>query len=280
MDWTSWGPPLLASGIGLASGLALVFRARGGDDKAEQAHALRAHKAALMERLRELDIERPKLTPASWEAEKRALVRQAAETLRELEAIEGCTERPSGGLGLPVGAVGAITLASILVLAWPEAESVPATQLDAPPTGGTSPHAMAEVAARGSALPDDLDALNDLAYDAILGGDLPTAMGAVEKARRLAPDDPLVRTHLDIMRMNVGMVARAADDLTLIIEQHPTQVRAILWLAYATSQQGDEDAARALLERVLELAPGSDDATMARSWMMEMDRAAGEAPTP
>ena len=108
---------------------------------------------------------------------------------------------------------------------------------------------------------------------ALLAGQLPTAMGAVEKARQLAPDDPLVRVHLDVMRLNVGMVDRAHEDLDDIVSEHPDMVRAILWLAFAKGQKGDEDGARALLERVLEKAPDSEEATMGRSWMMEIDAA-------
>lgn len=280
MDWNSWGPPLIATTIGLASGFALVFNARRGDARDERAQTLRAHKAGLMDRLRELELERPKLPASTYEEERRALVAQAAATLRELEELEG-TQRPSSaGLGLPIAAAAAITVASVLVVVWPESSAAPAASIDDAPTGGSNPHAMAEMAAQGDELPDDLDKLNDMAYRAILAGQLPTAMGAVEKARQMAPDDPLVRIHLDVMRINVGMVDRAAEDLDDIVAEYPDQVRAILWLAYAKGQRGDEATAREMLEQVLEKAPDSEEATMARSWLMEIDKAQGMAPAP
>jgi len=287
VDWNTWLPPILASAVGLATGAVLVWRATGDDSPAGEAHTLREHKAALMERLRELDVERPKLGDETWKAERDALVKQAAETLRRIEALEAKGHRRPASLATPIGVVVAITLASIGVLAWPDSSSsVEPVSLDTPPPrasapagmGGSmggmgAPDSMGEAIAGSDALPDDLDELNAIAYEAMLQGQLPTAMGAVEKARQIAPNDPLVITHLNIMRLNVGMVDKAAVALELLVQDHPDQPRPLLWLAYARGNQGKDDEALVMLEKVLDMAPDSEEATLARSWMMEIDKA-------
>ena len=285
MDWNTWLPPLLASGVGLATGATLVWRSKGGDSPAEEAHTLRAHKSGLMDRLRELEVEKPKLPSETWQAERQALVTQAAETLRRLEALEARGHRRSSSIATPVGIVVAIALASVGVMAWPDMGSdVDPVPLDTPPARtqsamggqggmGAMPSSMAEVTAGSDSLTDNLDELNAMAYDAMLQGQLPVAMSAVEKARTIAPDDPLVNTHLNIMRLNVGMIDKAAEGLEALVAAHPDQPRPLLWLAYARGNQGKDDEARAMLERVLDMAPDSDEAVLARQWLMEIDKA-------
>lgn len=290
MDWNTWLPPLLATGVGLAAGLTLVWQAKGSEGPAEEAHALRAHKASLMERLRELEVERPKLEPATYETERTALVEQAAAALRQLEALETRGAARPPGLMVPIGVVAAITIASIGVLAWPDSsDSVAPVSLDAPPArsrttagagamggGMGAPSSMAEATAMAGSLPSDLAELNTMAYNAILGGELPIAMGAIEKARSIAPDDPLVNTHLNIMRMHMGMTGKAASGLEALVQAHPQQPRPLLWLAYVRGQQGQDAEARGMLERVLDMAPDSDEAVLARQWMMEIDSQAAQ----
>jgi TolA-binding protein len=286
VDWNTWLPPLLATAVGLGTGIALVWKAAGSEGDAEEAHTLREHKAALMERLRELDIERPKLGEEVWQAERKALVQQAAETLKKLETLEAKGHhRPRGLLG-PISIIAAITLASVGVLIWPDSSaSVEPVPLESPSPrtqrapagmGAAAPSSMGEAIAGATALPDDLDELNAIAYEAVLSGDLPVAMGAVDKARSLAPDDPLVNTHLNIMRINVGMMDKAATGLEAIVSAHPDQPRPLLWLAYARGNQGDDDSAYAMLEKVLDMAPDSEEATLARQWMIEIDKVKSE----
>ncbi len=287
MNWNTWLPPLMASGVGLATGAVLVWRAAGTQTPAEEAHALRAHKAALMERLRELEVERPKLPSEVWQSERQALVKQAAETLRKIDALEARGHRRPTSLVGPVMVVGSVALCALGMMAWPDdSSSATPVSLDQPPArtqassgmgGMGAPSSMAEVTSMAGSLPDDLAELNSMAYDAILQGQLPLAMSAVEKARQIAPEDPLVKTHLNIMRINVGMVAKAGEGLEEVVQAHPDQPRPVLWLAYAKGNLGDDEAAKVLLEKVLDMAPASDEATMARQWMMEIDSAAGQA---
>ncbi len=285
MDWNTWLPPLMASGVGIAAGITLVWKASGAESPAEEAHALRAHKAALMERLRELEVERPKLAPSDYDTERAALVKQAAEALQRIEALEARGHSRPSSLLMPVSVVVALGLATVGVMAWPDDSSdalaVPLDQAPAQPRssagmgGAAVPSSMAEVTAMASSLPNDLDELNGMAYDAMLQGQLPVAMSAVEKARQIAPDDPLVNTHLNIMRLNVGMTDKAAEGLAAVVDAHPDQPRPLLWLAYARGHQGRDDEAKAMLQRVLDMAPDSDEATLARQWLMELDQAGG-----
>ncbi|MFH1468252.1 MAG: tetratricopeptide repeat protein [Pseudomonadota bacterium] len=273
MDWNSWGPPLMATGIGLVAGLALVWKARGGGDEAEEAQALAAHKEALLRRLRELDLERPKLHEAEWQEERAALIKQAAEALRRLDALDAKGPARSAGLLMPASLLGALTLLGTAVLVWPSGGDEQIADLQQQPT--PNPHAMATAA--GAGLPEDLDQLNSMAYAALLEGQLSTAMAVIEKARALAPDDPTVRTNLDIMRMNVGMVDKALADLQQVVTAHPQEPRPTLWLAYAHGQKGQDSEARVLLARVIELAPGSEDAQQAMAWLQELDVEPGQA---
>ncbi len=286
MDWNTWLPPILATVVGLGTGIALVWKASGAEGGAEEAHALREHKAALMERLHELDVERPKLGDEVWQAERKALVKQAADTLRRIEALEAKGFHRPTNIFTPVAIITAIALASVGVMIWPDSSSgIEPVPLDAPNTraqrapagmgsGGmvAAPSSMGEALPGASDFPDDLDELNTIAYNAVLSGDLPVAMGAVDKARAMAPDDPLVNTHLNIMRINVGMLDKAAAGLEAIVEAHPDEPRPLLWLAYARGNQGDDDSAYAMLQKVLLMEPDSEEATMARQWMMEIDK--------
>lgn len=276
MDWNSWGPPLMATGIGLLAGLALVWKARGGDDPGAERRALAAHKEALLRRLRELDLERAKLPEADWQEERAALVQQAAGTLRRLDEIGGETPGRGAGLLLPAAMLVALTLLGVAVLVWPSG-SGPAEATPVQPKPAENPHAMA--AAAGAGLPDDLAQLNSMAYAALQEGQLSTAMAVVEKARSLAPDDPSVRTNRDILRMNVGMVDKALADLREVVAAHPDLPRPTLWLAYAYGQKGQDGEARVLLARVIELAPESEEAAQARVWLQELEEepAQGEA---
>jgi tetratricopeptide (TPR) repeat protein len=217
-------------------------------------------------------------------------VRQAAEALRRAEALPTPRAGRTAGLLLPMSFLATFSAFGAAVVVWPssDAGAEVAGLEDEPPASPhgmarqpgsgapDDPHGMARQA--GADLPDDLTALNAMAYAALLQGQLPTAMAAVEKARALAPDDPDARTNLDVMRMNVGMVDRAAEDLGKLVEAYPDRPRPLLWLAFARGKQGRDEEARTLLARVLALQPEGEEATLARQWLAELDPAPAATP--
>lgn len=263
MDWSDWGPALLTVVAGLALGAAWAGRGAGvpGPERRDE---LLARKEILLERLRDLD--RPEEPSAEEQARRAALVAEAAELVRRADALP--VERRASPLLLPLGLlalVGALT--AWAVVAWPDgSDAVVGPYREA----SASPHAGGANAPRAE-LPDDLPSLQELAWKAILAGDLPAAMQANEKARAIAPDDPLVRTHRAALQLAVGMGDRADQTLTEVLAEHPDLPRALLWQGVARAGRGDAAGARASLERVRSLAPDSEEARAAAEVLAELD---------
>jgi len=271
VDWNTWGPPLLAAVIGAMGGTACLARLKGEPPSSSRRRAaeLQAEKAAMMEQLRELEADRAGLPADSYQRERQALIAQAAEALRKLEEL-GVTAPPRHGLLLPLTALFAVGLGSAVALAWGFESEPPAEEPQQASATVANPHQQAASEAESVDLPEDLEGLNELTYQAILDGDLRTGMMAMERARKLAPEDPTVLTHLAILRLRVGMSDRALESFEAVLRTHPDHQRALLWSAYARGQMGERAAARQLLERVIALAPESSEGRTARDWLQEL----------
>lgn len=305
MDWNTWGPPLLVLLLGVIVGLVVAMRARPGGSVARAAdrEALLARKEGLLEQLRALEADRGALTPAEWEARREGLLAEGAETLRALDALDALGPAAPPADASAAGAPGAASRRlgwAFGVLAFFALLGVVLTEATRPRTEGGSmtgggpdegaaaaPAAAAperpEVVAARAALaanPQDLAALNLLAYEALLVRDFQSAMGHIEVARQLAPDDPDVLTHLAILQIAVGMADRAEPSLEKAAAARPASGKPLLWLGLLRAQLGRTDEAKATLERALTLELRPDERQFAAALLAEASapRAAGPVP--
>ena len=128
---------------------------------------------------------------------------------------------------------------------------------------------IAELEARVQTDSQDIDALNQLSYIAINAGDLGAAMGWLDKARAVAPDDPEVRTHMAILQASVGMGSRAKTELDAVLAEVPTLSKALLWKGLIALQSGEREAAVFALESALEHATDGESRYMATQALAE-----------
>ena len=280
MNWDTWGPPLVVLGVGLGVGLVLALRSRGDATAQDGREALAARKELLVEELRELEADRGKIGDAAFLAQKEALVTEAAAVLRALED-PSAAPRPAPAAS-PAARGGALVWIGVAV-AFFALLGAGLTQFTAPRdqgrpmTGGASSAdaaaASAAVTAAEAALaadPKDIDALNTLTWEAIRTGDLSGAMGHLNVAREVAPDDPLVLTHLAVHQLQIGMTDRAEEGLMRAIAAQPGLARAHLWLALLRYQQGDREAAEASIATARQAGPSSEEQAMAQSLLAEI----------
>jgi hypothetical protein len=253
-----------------------------------------AEKELMMQQLRDLEVDRPKLESAVYQARRDALVRSAAATMRELDGLPEGDGPPPESTGADGGVPGEAMRSTgggwTVRLAWVGATvaffvllGAGLTKFSAPRIGD-EPMTGGDIAAESSALeearaileshPDDLAALNFVTEAALRRGDFEEAMSTLDRARALAPDDPEVRVHLAILQLAVGMVDRAIPELEGAVEASPGLGKAHLWLGMAQLRVGNSEAATSAFESALECSDlSSGDRAMVR---MALQQATGE----
>lgn len=260
MDFAPLIPALATTLVGLVAGALLAWRLGRGSDSSPADS--RARKDAIVELIRDLDADRAKLGEAAWKAERELLVTEAAAILAELDKSQAHTSSARGAIFPPLAFAALVGAFSVWALvAWPDgseamASPTPVAQQRAMPQGmgmGANPHADTQ------GLPDDVEALNAMTWQALLSDNLPIAMRANEKARTVAPDDPYAMTHRQVLRMHVGMHDKAREGLDAVLEQHPDFPRALLWGGLVRIEMNEPDQGKAMLQRVLEVAPADSD---------------------
>lgn len=279
MDWHTWGPPIVVLGVGLVAGLVVALLqtrgSRAADGRASR-EVLLAKKEQIVEAVRELDADREKLGDELWSARREVLVGKAADVIRELEApavIEPAAPAPvapprsSRVIWGTVAIVFFAGLAGLLVnTAKPRQEGMSMTGGTANDQAGPPPEIAAALAAVEKN-PDDLDALNTLTWGAIRMRSLDGAMQYLQRAQKIAPDDPYVQTHLGILSMQVKMFDRANAAFDAALVARPGLPRALIWKAVVAWQLGDTVAAEAAIGAVLS---GADATTEERQMAGEI----------
>ena len=264
MNWDVWGPPLVVVGVGAGIGSLVAWRSvkAGRTSRSAAGENLSARKEQLMEALRELDADRSKQDEATWSARREALLAEASDTLRALELGPSTPEpettpvRPAPAPARrAVWALG--TVGFFALLAGGLAVSTSQRGEGQSMTGGMD-RGEDELAAEAEAAkqtlasnPDDLDALNTLTWYNIRSRDLSGAMETLERARTVAPGDPLVLTHLAVLEIQIGMLDRAEESLQQALSVNPNLPRALLFSGLVKLQQEDRPGAAAALEKVL-----------------------------
>jgi len=97
---------------------------------------------------------------------------------------------------------------------------------------------QAEASAALAADPRDLAAINTLTYDALLYRDLDAAMRHVESARDISESDADVLIHLAILQSFVGMTDRALGGLDEAAKVNPNEAKLRLWRGFLNGRSG------------------------------------------
>ena len=299
MDWQTWGPPLVVLSIGIAVGLGLALTAGGQraieDDRTARREDLTAEKATLLEQIRSLDADRDKLGESEYARRREELVGLAAKVLAELEALDKtpaevlAVEKAAAGKGgttnpLAAGLWAAGVLLFFGLLAVFLGSSSTERAQGGSMTGGSEGRAAAvsaEVEAAQAKLeeaPENLQAINTLAYSALLNRDLDNAMQLVDRARAIDPDDPDLHVHLAILQISVGMLDRADTELARAIEQRPKWGRPRLWRGLVRMYQSQPELVIVEVEAALELGLRVDEQGFARQLLADAKNPRPAAP--
>ena len=99
--------------------------------------------------------------------------------------------------------------------------------------------------------PDHVPALNDLAWQLFLAGELEEAATNAEHAHQLAPRTPEIMGTLGVILLTQGETSRARTLLHQAAEQHPIKPEFNYRYAQALVHSGDVDEARGVLRRLL-----------------------------
>lgn len=264
MDWQTWGPPLGVLAISGVVGFVLNLQMkRASSALYEQGHKAELHaaKQQTMDALRELELDKEKLSAGEYAQQKELLVQKASDILAKIDSNEvQPMKQESSSVSLSVwyyviGGLAFFSLLAVLINKY----SAPRTDGQVM-TGGTSSGMSAqEIAAeweakreerRNKALeaigknPNDIDALNVLTYEALLVQDMQSAMTYMEQVRNIDGQDPDFMVHLAILQMSVGMTDRAEVGFAQALLQRPQMAKALLWKGYMQVGLGNIDEAK------------------------------------
>ncbi|MBN2798034.1 MAG: tetratricopeptide repeat protein [Deltaproteobacteria bacterium] len=278
MDFSSMIPAIVSVALGLivgggmAVGLLAKDEAQGATGKAA---VLSGRKAALLEQIRDVDSDRVRLGDAAWQTERELLITEASEVLKELDALAGASAvRPSNPLVPPIAFGLVVAIFSVwAVVSWPSetdgrVEEPPPRQM-----AGGMPHGEGS----GMALPEDLVTLNAMTWQAMGEGNLAVAMRANEKARQVAPDDPVALTHRQALRITVGMNEQAKEGLDEVLSRFPDHPHALFWAGLVRAELGQREDAEMLFRRIQQVAPDAQEWAMAQEIMEQMKAGAAMA---
>lgn len=294
-DWETWGPPAVVLVLGVIIGIVVALRARGEapvDDKLAARESLLARKQTLLEQIRGLEGDRGRIPDAEVDAQRETLIAQAAKVLEDLDALESA---PSGSAAAasdaPPAAWGARAAWAAVVVGFFVVLGYGLTEATRPRSGGTmtgGTEATGTVATGGGAVssvpprvaaaqkavaenPSDLGALNDLTYEALLVRDFQTAMDTIDRARAIDAADIDVQIHLAILQLSVGMFDRAVPGLEAAIQARPESGKPRLWMGLLQSQTGQEEQAKATLQKALDFGLRPDETAFAKELLRRLE---------
>jgi len=243
---------------------------------------LQTRKDALMEELRGLEAERSKLATEAFDARWADTLDRAAMALRGLDCFELAPidtaeiarEVNASVEGVTFGRVGwgAAVVLFFAVLGFSLSQATKPRDAGGSMTGATVDQGQAKLDALEARLdkdPQDLEAAAELAHTAIRSGDLEAGMKYVEAGRKVAPEDPRIKSSLAALMLAIGYTDRAEGLLDTVINQEPTLARAWLWRGVLYSTKGDAEQARAAFRKVLELSDDPEDRRLAAAMMAD-----------
>jgi len=282
VDWNVWGPPLMVLVLGAAAGVVLGLRAHGASAVTDPREVLNARKAQLLEELKNLELDRSKHDPSDYASRKDALVNEAADVLRAIDApiaVEPASKPvPAGGVRAlwAVGSAAFIGIAAFMLVksTAPRGEGDTMTgnvgdgAAAAPPPNAAADAAMAKLESD----PNDIDALNVVSHYAIMNRQVEVAMEYVDRARQIDADHPEVQTHLAAMQFMVGMHDRLDETLAVVLTEHPEFTEAMIWQGISLLNRGRIDEAKPVLQKVLEIGTNLEDRQAASAILADIAR--------
>ena len=118
--------------------------------------------------------------------------------------------------------------------------------------------------------PNNVVALNNLAWVSLQLGQTETALGYVERAHQLAPDDPRIADTFGLAQLRAGDAHVAVSTLRRAHSRAPESLNIQLHLAQALAKQGETAEAREVLRRILSGNAGFPEQTDAEALLREL----------
>ncbi len=325
IDWSDWGPPVAVLIAGAATAWAMTtFRSGGGagpsvDVEAERRrNELESTRDEVVEALKLLELEKEKLDPADYAAEREKLLARGA---RALEALEtGVTAPAPAGAPAPApvaapppvagkpatgalspqwqGALYALGAVAIGWLLWTFASSNSAARREGGSMTGSLPgeEQGAPMAAQDPtqspqfkqredmlkaalvANPNDLSTLNQLTQLYLSHGVPQLAMQQNDLALKVDPKDHEARTLRALLTAMMGMFDKALVDLEGVIAEDPTHAKALAYKGLILLEKQQYPEAAAALELAVAQDPTSPQLRAALEEAKRGGPAAGGAP--
>ena len=271
MDWDVWGPPLIVLGASSVVATIIVVSMKGEETASGREAELMARKDQLMEALRELDADKPKMSEDAYFEQRENYLAEAAEVLAALDGQEDTTVEPISPMTVSnqvwmyvVGTLLFFGLVGKLIVDY----SAPRREGGVMTGASMDENVAAEAEARFEEWdrkraerqenaraaveknPEDLDALNVLTYESLLKRDMQSAMTFMEKVRAVDPRDPDFMVHLAILQMTVGMTDRAEVGFAQALQARPGMPKALLWKGYMLSATDQRAEALEVLQSI------------------------------
>lgn len=284
IDWAVWGPPLAVMVVAFTAGIIFIFWLKEAPHQSNLNEELSAQKAQLLEQIRELDADKDKFAADEYQVLREKLIEGAARVLKQMEG-PSLAKKPV----IQSSISSAFILNFVVLISLFGAILYGVTQFAKPRgenqimTGGESTAIdllLAERQARIDAAtavnkedPNDLGALNTLSYDALMRQDLQTAMGYIDTARGLYPEDPDVLLHLAILQIQVGMEQRAELGISQALSIRPDFSRGYLWRCFLRMRSGNIEGANIdLLEAEGKLDDWPEDMAFFNAMYAELNK--------
>ena len=181
MDLDVWGPPLIVLGVTFVCSIAWIVRFQSKTSKSSKAEAFLAEKNRYLEALRELEADALKMDTAVYETERETLLKKAENALQRLDqpstskittaSAEGKTQHQTSSVQSSAYIVLLVLLGVVLSLGLyrysrdrVEGEVMTGSSVDVKERNSRLTEAKKALEVN----PEDMDALNILAYDALI----------------------------------------------------------------------------------------------------------------
>jgi Tfp pilus assembly protein PilF len=292
IDWAVWGPPAAVLCAGLAVAILTVVRLRS-EDRGVAVEGrtidLTSTRDAMLETLRQLEIERPKMTPAEYEHERSLLLARGARALEALDQPATTPEVPAPTAATAPGAVrsglspewrGALAMLVVVLVvvglwsllnreATPRREGANMTgnqDLAGAEDPKQSPEFVArkqELEAQLAADPNNVETLNQLTFLFLRVGD-PAGGGPYnERALTANPKDLDARGWHGVLAAFSGREDEAMADFDTVLAESPNHPLATVYKGMLLLQRGQAAEAIPYLERAVAASPGNPGAMRA-----------------
>ena len=271
MDWEVWGPPLVVLGVSSIVAIGIVLSMKSDQTTTGREAELVARKDQLLEALRELDADQPKMSGAAYQEQREVYLSEASQVLAALDGVSDTSVEPKEPLKVSkqvwayvIGSLAFFGLLGTLIVEYsaPRKEGGIMTGASMEELQSADPQSMfaewdqlrddrqKEARAALEQNPEDLDALNMLTYEALLVRDMQSAMTFMERVRAIDEKDPDFMVHLAILQMTVGMTDRSETGFTLALSSRPGMPKALLWKGYMLSATNKKIEALKVLQSI------------------------------